>query len=97
MNRILKFVFSAFLLFLYYAIAQQNDNVICWWKFDDSEKNLKAGTEEFVSGAEFNIVGLAKYVPGVKGSAIKFDGFSSYVEGTPKLPTIRNEDDEEEE
>jgi hypothetical protein len=92
----MKYLIVVFIFTFSFSIAQQNDNVICWWKFDDSEKNLKAGTEEFVSGAEFNIVGLAKYVPGVKGSAIKFDGFSSYVEGTPKLPTIRNEDDEEE-
>jgi len=92
----MKYLSVVFIVTFSFSLAQQNDNVICWWKFDDSEKNLKAGTEEFVSGAKFNIVGLANYVPGVKGTAIKFDGFSSYVEGRPKLPTIRNEDDEEE-
>ncbi|MGB5895964.1 MAG: LamG domain-containing protein [Ignavibacteriaceae bacterium] len=92
----MKYLIVVFIVTFSFSLAQQNDNVICWWKFDDSEKNLKAGTEEFVSGAKFNIVGLANYVPGVKGTAIKFDGFSSYVEGRPKLPTIRNEDDEEE-
>ncbi|MCD6374568.1 MAG: LamG domain-containing protein [Caldisericaceae bacterium] len=30
---------------------------------------------------------MAKYVPGVSGTAIKFDGFSSFIEGVPELFT----------
>lgn len=59
------------------------------WKFDENhsiEKNYgkrwdKYTTKENISNSDFRIGGLAKYVPGVKGSAIKFDGFSSFVEG----------------
>jgi hypothetical protein len=92
----MKYLMIVFIFTFSFSIAQRNDDIICWWKFDDSGINLEEGTEEFISGSKFNIAGLAKYVPGVKGSAIKFDGFSSYVEGKPKLPTIKNEDDEEE-
>jgi hypothetical protein len=71
------------------------------WKFDENqniEKNYgerwsKYNTIESITNSEFRISGLAKYVPGVKGSAIKFDGFSSYVEGTVSGPD-RDEDDE---
>ncbi len=68
------------------------------WKFDEDQNiDMSYGedwddysTQETVSGSDYTIHGLAKYVPGVKGSALKFDGFSSYVEGQPKraLPGV---------
>lgn len=74
------------------------------WSFDD-EKDLsfsygedmhRATTKEVISGTGCSIRGLAKYVPGVSGSAMKFDGFSSYVEGRPKSSRRgRSEDDGE--
>ena len=74
------------------------------WTFDD-EKELsfsygqrmpRASTKEEVTGADFRIKGLAEYVPGVSGSAIKFDGFSSYVEGRTEV-SRRNRDENEDE
>jgi hypothetical protein len=74
------------------------------WSFDD-EKDLsfsygedmrRATTKEVISGADCSIRGLAKYVPGVSGSAMKFDGFSSYVEGRPKASRRRRGENEEE-
>lgn len=80
------------------------DGVIFWWKFDedkttaslpDEKKAKQIITVESVSGKDFNIEGLAKFVPGVKGNAIKFDGFSSYVESLPGK-FMDKEDDEAE-
>jgi len=74
------------------------------WSFDD-EKDLsfsygegmpRASTEEVITGADYSIRGLAKYVPGVSGSAMKFDGFSSYVEGRPEISQRRRSEDEDE-
>jgi hypothetical protein len=61
------------------------------WSFDDAKelhydygKPLpRETTEEIISGADFTIYGLANYVPGVKGAAMKFDGFTTYLEGIP--------------
>jgi len=75
------------------------------WSFDD-EKDLsfeyggrmpRASTEEVITGVDFSIRGLAKYVPGVSGSAMKFDGFSSYVEGRPEVSRRRRDGDEDKE
>ncbi|MHC4131359.1 MAG: LamG domain-containing protein [Planctomycetota bacterium] len=77
------------------------------WAFDeDKEIKVEYGdrmprvfTQESVTETPFRIYGLSKYVPGVKGSALKFDGFTSYVEGMPKVERRRRraEEDEEEE
>lgn len=75
--------------------SQKSNNLHFWLPFDDykelvdipyfdhddrrSKSLLK--TQEAISKSDFQITGLAKYVPGVKGYAMKFDGFSSYIEG----------------
>jgi hypothetical protein len=75
------------------------------WSFDD-EKDLsfeygermpRASTGEVITEADYSIRGLAKYVPGVSGSAMKFDGFSSYVEGRPEVSRRRRGGDEDKE
>ena len=44
---------------------------------------------------------MAEYVEGVRGSALKFDGFSTYVQGTPQpnlgVPEVDGGTEEEEE
>jgi uncharacterized protein YjiK len=61
MNRILKFVFSAFLLFLYYAIAQQNDiNNGTLQNYDFSDDNS-------------NTITLPKKINEISGLAITDD------------------------
>jgi hypothetical protein len=75
------------------------------WSFDDEkelsysygERMPRASTEEVISSADFGIRGLAKYVPGVSGSAMKFDGFSSYVEGRVEVSRRRRGEDEDKE
>ncbi|UCD53241.1 MAG: LamG domain-containing protein [Phycisphaerales bacterium] len=79
-----------------------HDRVLMHLNFDDSqdtsfeygERRHRLATRDTVSGTSFRIVGLAEYTPGVSGTALKFDGFSSYVEGRP---LISSEDEEEEE
>jgi hypothetical protein len=85
-------------LFLIPGLSQDlNSEVMSWWDFDGPEgDSRKRNILEKITGTEYEITGLAKFVPGVKGQAIKFDGFSSYVEGTP-FPGDPEEWEEEEE
>ena len=68
------------------------DELFLHWSFND-EKDLtfrygedvpEETTVESVSGTDFRLNGLSKYVPGVTGTALKFDGFSSQVQGLPE-------------
>lgn len=71
----------------------QDSELILHLNFDDHNENpllQRQGetelpgnryTKEIISGSPFKINGLAKYVPGVKHTAIKMDGFSSGIEG----------------
>jgi hypothetical protein len=71
-----------------------NADPVYYWSFDDTkeleipwgggeggETIIPGSTREEVSGVDYDIHGLAKYTTGVSGSAMKFDGFSSYVNG----------------
>ncbi len=53
-------------------------------------------TSEEITSTHFHIYGLAKYVNGVEGNAMKFDGFSSYVEGNIFKDFEEDEDEEKE-
>ncbi len=85
------------------SVFASNGDVIAWWKFDEGHKIKKVLTEEdeeqlyvtkeSIHGDSYEIIGLAKYVPGVSGTAMKFDGFSSYIVGVPAF--IESEDEEE--
>ena len=97
-----KVFLAFFCLFILSSTRLCQGKPVFHWSFDD-EKDLsfsygddmpRASTEEVITGADYSIRGLAKYVPGVSGSAMKLDGFSSYVEGRPELS--RRGDDEEE-
>jgi hypothetical protein len=79
------------------------EEVLHWGFNEDKEINIEYGgrmprifTQESVTETPFRIYGLSKYVPGVKGSALKFDGFTSYVEGMPEVERRRRNNDEEE-
>ena len=86
------------------VLPADEGDVLFWWKFDEGRMTSlsetrkrgerKPTTLESVTNTSFSITGLANYVPGVSGSAIKFDGFSSYVEGVPEFPGIEVEEDE---
>ena len=80
------------------------DHPILHWSFNDAkdlaveygEETAEAETVEEVTGTACEIFGQAKFVPGVSGTALKFDGFSSFVEATPEDREQSEEDTEEE-
>jgi hypothetical protein len=71
-------------VFLINPVKSQDAKVLFHWSFDDSSKltSWKAGQD--IPYDNYQTGGLTKFVPGVKGSAIKFDGFSSYIDVIPK-------------
>jgi len=71
---------SACLLQMMYG-QNEKDDLFAWWKFNSTTEDSDMEIVESVTGQNYEVTGLAKFVPGVKGSAIKFDGFSSFVEG----------------
>ena len=85
---------SIIIILLSALIYSQNNfaQIKYQWNFNENQNiEMNYGerwdryyTKESITNTDFRIRGLAKYVPGVKGSAIKFDGFSSHIEGTPK-------------
>jgi hypothetical protein len=87
------------------GVASATDNPILHWSFDDAkdlgfeygEYAPKQETQEGITGTGFDISGLAKYVPGVSGTAMKFDGFSSQVQGVVFVPEEEEEEMEEDE
>jgi len=80
-----------FCLLVLSSTALCREKLVLHWSFDDSKDiNFRYGrrvprvfTKEAITGTNFSVNGLAKYTPGVSGSAMKFDGFSSYVQGVP--------------
>jgi hypothetical protein len=86
--------------------AYCQDDYFLYWDFNDKkevpnrnaevpeewEENSLVTTKEVVTNSNFELHGLAKYVNGVKGSAMKFDGFSSYINGWPELPEALDEE-----
>lgn len=89
------------LAFLIPSAISQHD-VLFWWNFDDAsevldpayldedEEDAEFFTLESIRKTDYEIRGLGKFVPGVSGTAFKFDGFSSFIEGGPDM----EEDDE---
>jgi hypothetical protein len=68
--------------------AASEEGLAAWWRFDEGQGKVAV---DHINSVEDEIRGLAKYVTGVSGTAIKFDGFSSSVvrkaSSFPKLNT----------
>ena len=99
-SRVMLFVIG---LLSAWSLSETNGEVVLEWSFNDA-KNItfqygndspEGTTREAITDTECEIFGQAKYVPGVSGSALKFDGFSSYVEGNAKSDDFEEEDEEE--
>ena len=54
----------------------QEKGLVAWWTFDDGQENV---TKESIGLVNDKISGNYKYVKGVSGSALKFDGFTTVV------------------
>jgi len=103
----MKSIFTLFpyLFFISFNLfSQTEEDLFLWLDFNDrqeipdlsyidsEEEDSDISTKDKITGTEYKIRGLGKYVPGVKGTAFKFDGFSSYIEGRPDFEY--NEDEE---
>jgi hypothetical protein len=83
---------SCFLLFwavCSVSASAADDGLVAWWKFNKDRKNV---TFDSISRTRDAIKGNFKYVKGVSGTALKFDGFSSsVVRKASKTPHLGDE------
>jgi len=56
--------------------AASEEDLAAWWRFDEGQGEV---TLDHINGVEDEIKGLTRFVVGVSGTAIKFDGFSSSI------------------
>ncbi len=82
--------FVILIIIFYLSQASANDiKPIAWWKFEKSDIKTVNQAFESVSLMIDTIRGNSKYVEGVSGTALKFDGFtSSIVRKAPEAPQI---------
>jgi len=73
-------------LFLAVGVSAQDEGLVARWSFDEMAGRI---TRDGVSGTEDKVEGFIKYVPGVLGTGLRFDGYTTAVvrEGkkAPKL------------
>ena len=90
--------------FLIQTLLLADDPLIFHWDFNEGAQEVHSTSgededeervlSECIQGDFYKVGGLPVVVPGVCGNAIKFDGFSSYIEGVPTLPIVQIEEDE---
>jgi hypothetical protein len=61
--------------------SQRSSDVVAWWKFDDRRGNVATDS---VSGHADNILNHHRWVKGVSGTGLKFDGFTTLIERAPE-------------
>ena len=62
---------------LCWGTAFANDaGLVAWWKFDEGQGRVAVDS---VSGKEDTIARTYCYLPGVSGTAVKFDGFTTHI------------------
>ena len=59
-----------------FAAAQLNSGLVAWWKFDQGSGNRAL---ESIHQEQDPIVNRFQWVPGVSGTGLKFDGFTTVV------------------
>ncbi|MCK4463143.1 MAG: LamG domain-containing protein, partial [Candidatus Omnitrophica bacterium] len=62
---------------IYSYVFAAEDGLVAWWKFD-KEKDAKKTTDA-VSQLQDSLVGYIKYVRGISGTALTFDGYTTGV------------------
>src|SRR6202035_5352995 len=68
------------------AFSQTNDDVVAWWKFDEGSGNIATDS---VTGRNDSILNHHAWAKGVSGTGLKFDGFTTLIDLTPKdVPDI---------
>jgi hypothetical protein len=78
MMRKIVFVGFAALVFslCFVPVLAADDALVAWWKFESEKGEM---TTDSVSGLKDKVLGNFKYVSGVSGSCLKFDGFTTAV------------------
>jgi hypothetical protein len=66
-----------FLAFLSQIAAAQGRGLVAWWKFDQGSGDIALDS---ISHHQDRIVGRFNWVRGVSGTALKFDGFTTFIE-----------------
>ncbi|UCE08294.1 MAG: hypothetical protein JSW07_09845, partial [bacterium] len=75
-----KSILSFLMIIIQLSQATGNETKpIAWWKFDKSDVKTMGQTYEFVSKSIDTVMGNSKFVTGVKGTALKCDGFTSSI------------------
>jgi hypothetical protein len=70
------FIFSFLFSCVSTSASADDQGLVAWWKF---EKNEKSKIWESIGRVEDSISGNYKYVKGVSGDAVRFDGFTTVV------------------
>jgi hypothetical protein len=79
-SKVLQYVLVMILL-VPAILAASDDGPASWWKFDEADGKVSL---ESVGKAQDEIYGRIKYVSGVLGTAIRLDGFRTYVKHNAK-------------
>jgi hypothetical protein len=76
-------VLVCLVFFIVWAFPQK-DQVVFHWSFDDSLNVNNGQSTTAQPYSDYQTGGLLKYAPGVKGKAVRFDGYSSYIDVIPE-------------
>lgn len=92
MRPIFRFFEIAFVLmnwlFLATGLLAQGEGVVAKWSFDETPGRV---TRDSASGTEDKVDGFIKYVPGVSGAGMRFDGYTTTVtRDAEKAPKLNN-------
>jgi hypothetical protein len=77
-DRVMKFCFLCLVFFVFgiQNLAAQKTNPVAYWQFDGA---TGSATIESVQNTKDTIAGYFQFVEGVRGQAIKFDGFTTRI------------------
>jgi hypothetical protein len=75
-------------LFLAPGLFAQGEGVVAKWSFEETAGRV---TRDSVSGTEDKVEGFIKYVPGVSGTGMRFDGYTtSVIRDGKKAPKLQD-------
>ena len=58
------------------ALAASETGLVAWWKFDEGKGKIAI---DRISQKEDAILRNFRYLPGVSGTGVKFDGFTTHI------------------
>jgi len=70
------FVFLIFVVGFSFSVFAASKDLVAWWKFDEGKGSK---VTDVVSGIKDEIIGYKKFIIGVSGSGLKYDGYTTAV------------------